>query len=727
MDLSKEMDNENELFLRYELSRDRIKEIPDDISGIRNSAGWKRYISGSGYDYLDFFDVKSRFISFVLQIYDDIISGESGNSDVYLKGPEDLNRKLYEDILGDNYKTSYSNPDNAEEKLGIFGKAFSFLSAELQGLTAYVYDGKTEHIVYILELFLQTYGPFYEAFSESLQDDTADYLQLPRVSDVEDALYYWAYDYIEFFAYDRMRDSFTPEKGLAYDIVMNQSLSDVRYLYKYGEYITDNEIRLAEYLASLSEEKIEKLASTFTQGFRRGFDVMGVDFEGKNSVCIRYHIGQERIVRAAVRQFKEMGLSSILMRYAVSRTVRRGVGKQGFEGTSANKQFEFDHRNDDMFFMDSRFADRRINASEKAYKAHADLLPGYAGPAVMESFGEELFSPEVKESATAYSDEQKNVVTGLFGKLGQLSDRFIPGDSYSFTIMALPMPDIGDDFEKIFDDTLAINTLDNDKYIKIQQSIIDVLDSADVVRVEGMNGNHTDITVKMRRLEDPDHQTQFENCTADVNIPLGEVFTSPVLKGTNGILHVSGTYLNGYYFKDIELVFEDGVVRDYSCRNFMDDGSDTADDGMEKGRKYIKENILFNHDFLPLGEFAIGTNTVAYDMAVKYNILKKLPILIVEKTGPHFAVGDTCYSHAEDHAVFNPDGKEIISRENDFSLLRDTEPEKAYFNCHTDITIPYNELGRLYTVGYDGSETDIISRGRFVLPGTEELNEALGE
>jgi leucyl aminopeptidase (aminopeptidase T) len=282
------------------------------------------------------------------------------------------------------------------------------------------------------------------------------------------------------------------------------------------------------------------------------------------------------------------------------------------------------------------------------------------------------------------------------------------------------MPDIGNDFEDIFDETLKINSLDNNKYIAIQQSIIDVLDIADKVRIIGMNGNRTDMTVQLRHLQSPEKETQFENCTADVNIPLGEVFTSPVLKGTNGVLHVSSTYLNGYNFEDIELKFKDGVVADYSCGNFRDDTN-----SLEKGKRYIKENILFNHEFLPLGEFAIGTNTTAYAMAKKYDIIHKLPILIVEKTGPHFAVGDTCYSHAEDHAVFNPDGKEIISRENDFSQLRNTEPEKAYFNCHTDITIPYNELGRLYTVNNDGSETDIIINGRFVLDGTLELNEAL--
>ena len=114
----------------------------------------------------------------------------------------------------------------------------------------------------------------------------------------------------------------------------------------------------------------------------------------------------------------------------------------------------------------------------------------------------------------------------------------------------------------------------------------------------------------------------------------------------------------------------------------------------------------------------------AYVMAQKYDIAAKLPILIAEKMGPHFAVGDTCYSHEEEVRVYNPDGKEIIAKENDYSLLRKTEPKKAYFNCHTDITIPYDELGELCAVRADGERIQVIQSGRFVLPGTEELNRA---
>ena len=79
--------------------------------------------------------------------------------------------------------------------------------------------------------------------------------------------------------------------------------------------------------------------------------------------------------------------------------------------------------------------------------------------------------------------------------------------------------------------------------------------------------------------------------------------------------------------------------------------------------------MLKNHETLPLGEFAIGTNTTAYVAAKKFNIEDKMPILIAEKTGPHFAVGDTCYSWSEEIRVYNPNGKEIVAKDNSCSLL----------------------------------------------------------
>ncbi len=87
-------------------------------------------------------------------------------------------------------------------------------------------------------------------------------------------------------------------------------------------------------------------------------------------------------------------------------------------------------------------------------------------------------------------------------------------------------------------------------------------------------------------------------------------------------------------------------------------------------------------------------------------------------------MGDTCYSWSEDTATFNPDGKEITAKDNEVSILRKEDLSKAYFGCHTDITIPYDELGAIWVETRDGERISIIENGKFVLKGTEALNEA---
>ncbi|MCD7818411.1 MAG: aminopeptidase, partial [Lachnospiraceae bacterium] len=201
-----------------------------------------------------------------------------------------------------------------------------------------------------------------------------------------------------------------------------------------------------------------------------------------------------------------------------------------------------------------------------------------------------------------------------------------------------------------------------------------------------------------------------------VNIPVGEVFTSPKLEGTKGLLHVKQVYLDSLNYLDLEVRLENGMVSDYDCANF---------DSSEENHKYFLENVMHGHETLPLGEFAIGTNTTAYVMARKYGIAGLLPILIAEKTGPHFALGDTCYSWQEGTPVYNADGKEIVARDNEVSLLRKSDVSKAYFGCHTDITIPYEEIGHIQVVHADGNRVSLIEDGRFVLPGTEMLNAPL--
>ena len=55
-------------------------------------------------------------------------------------------------------------------------------------------------------------------------------------------------------------------------------------------------------------------------------------------------------------------------------------------------------------------------------------------------------------------------------------------------------------------------------------------------------------------------------------------------------------------------------------------------------------------------------------------------------------------------------------------MRRKDDVSQAYYGCHMDITIPYDELGSIRVIHGDGEKTSIIEDGRFVLPGTEKLN-----
>ena len=668
------------LMERFVLAKDRIAEICTE------------HEIKAPFD--EFFRTAANFLKKTGEIL------ERQETEFTLEELKEENQFLYRELFPESYLYSYGNPAYAEKCLGEYGKAMSFLYAELRGSIVYAYEKKWWDYTVAAELFLEVHS----AFSEE---------ELPSVKTTEDILRSYVNDYCQDMMEQRIAEGVDPSLDFAVRIIMDSDLTDLRYLYKYGEYVSENETGVAEFLNSLTQEQIDDMARTYTEGYRIGFINTRKDIAKKKTVNIRYNLGFERMVRAAILQFREMGLEPVIYRHASHIVNKRGSARVGFTGGVANPQYEYDHRQDSALFLDSDFVKRKLRSMQTAYEKYKDLAGVHGGPAVIETFGEEPFSPIARSEAYSLSDAQQKLQVELDNESGQIVNRYIKGEERSFTIIAYPVPEIGEKFPEIFGEIVKINTLDYKLYQEIQQTIIDALDTCEWVEIKGKDGNETDLIIHLHTLEDPEKQTNFENCVADVNIPVGEVFTSPVLAGTGGILHVKKVYLNGLQFKDLKLVFDCGQVIDYSCSNFESE---------EENRAYIEDNILHHHVKLPMGEFAIGTNTTAYVAVEKYGIADKLPILIAEKMGPHFAVGDTCYSWAEDTAVYNPDGKEIIARDNEISSLRKEDLSLAYYGCHTDITIPYDELGSICVIDDDGESHSIIEKGRFVLPGTEELN-----
>ena len=670
---------------RYELALERIKMIREEHT-----------VSAEFQDYFiqaaNVVEAATEYLDFDYRQYS-------------MEELEAGNQRLYGELQAEAYEKSYANPQYAEKQLGNNGKVLSFLYTELLSLHRYARESRCSELTIHMELLIEIYN-LYE------DQDAFD------IREVQKAIYYFYYDYCDVLVPDRTQEMYDARLDRYVQLIEQADLSDLRYLYGYGEAISTNEIRTAQYMNQLSQEEIDRLAFVYTDGYREGFEIAGIDLSKKKYVNLHYAVGQERMIRAAIRQFRELGLEPIIFLPAVSRLNQRQNRRNGVVATPVNRQYDYDHRYDEGIYLDSALMERKLEVLEQSYETYREFMQGYAGPAVVETFGEAPFEPVEKPESIALTKKQQDLTVEYTAQAGRLVNRYINRETYSFTIIAYPSPEIGNEFEEIFRETTKINTLDKKLYRTIQEVMINELNQAEFVRVQGIGKNRTDMKVMMHIMEHPERETNFENCLADVNIPVGEVFTSPRLTGTEGCLNVSEVYLNDLKFVDLELHFKDGKITDYTCGNF---------DQEEANIRFVKENLLQNRETLPIGEFAIGTNTTAYVMANRYQIVYKLPILIVEKMGPHFAVGDTCYSYSEENRLFNPDGKEIVAKDNECSILRKEDESKAYFHCHTDITIPYAEIGSIRSVHADGTEVEIMRNGRFVLPGTEELNRPLDE
>ncbi|NMD38867.1 MAG: leucyl aminopeptidase, partial [Christensenellaceae bacterium] len=101
--------------------------------------------------------------------------------------------------------------------------------------------------------------------------------------------------------------------------------------------------------------------------------------------------------------------------------------------------------------------------------------------------------------------------------------------------------------------------------------------------------------------------------------------------------------------------------------------------------------------------------------------------LIAEKMGPHIAIGDPCFARGEDSPIFNIfDDKEMVARWNEHTLSKKGK-DSCYFNLHTDITLPYDEIKSLE--GYKDNKLicTFIENGKFVPDFAKELNKNMEE
>ena len=256
---------------RFELVKGRIREMQQDMDVPERFFG--------------FFKEMTTFLNYVLTLHEKIREGWLEHA--ALSELQKNNEELYAGILPGAYESSYTNPAYAVRMLSEdYGRLLSFLAAEVRGIVAYAYEDRLFDMTVLMELYVQIYN--------LLEEPTVP------AQEIKDTLYWYVSDYSEEMVGRRIREAVDPSLDFAVRIICGSDLTDIRYLYKYGEYVTENEISMAEYLNGLSEEEIKAMARTFTEGYRIGFINGRKDISKKNSVNIRYQLGFERDRKSVV-------------------------------------------------------------------------------------------------------------------------------------------------------------------------------------------------------------------------------------------------------------------------------------------------------------------------------------------------------------------------------------------------------------------------------------------
>ena len=253
---------------RRKLSLERIRQIPEEKS--------------VPVTYREYFAEMAKYIVKLQELEKRLNEGilEHGS----MEKLQALNVGPYRDILPEMYEHSYGNPAYAAKMLGEgYGQMLSFLYAEIQGMVVSVYEGRLWDCVVVMELFLEIYHMFEEE-------------EFPTKAALRDVFYWYVSDYTDETMEYRIREMVDPTLDFASGIVRKADLTDLRYLYRYGEYVTENERKTAEFLNGLPQEQIDAMARTYTEGYRIGFVLGNKDLSKKKTVNIRYHLGFERMV-----------------------------------------------------------------------------------------------------------------------------------------------------------------------------------------------------------------------------------------------------------------------------------------------------------------------------------------------------------------------------------------------------------------------------------------------
>ena len=368
---------------RYELTIERIRAILTEKT--------------VDVIYRDYFQ---KVASFILQVED--IRERMEKKPYVVCSIEELaeeNRNIYWDIVNENYEESYANPVYAVAELGEeIGRLLSFLYTEIRSEIPHVYEGKIEYLTICNELFIEIYNCF-------------EATPLPSYKELKDIIYWYASDYCDVYVADRIEEQVNPLCSFAKDIILDSDLEDLRYLYQYGEYISDKELDTAKRLNELAQEELDSF-------------VVGLDVFNKKIVEIRYQVGNERIVKRVMEELSLRGHEFVVYRVPVNVVNKEVQETSGYYGGIPNEQYMHDHKADQALFLNKKFVERKCDVLKNAYEKNKELAKQYAGAIVIEPCKEECECQVRKLEAISFQERQERLLELLEEKIGELASGY---------------------------------------------------------------------------------------------------------------------------------------------------------------------------------------------------------------------------------------------------------------------------------------------------------------
>lgn len=364
---------------RYELTIERIRGIMEEETVAEPYRGYFRHVA-----------------EFLLEIDQMRVAEETRK--------KERMEAFYKEILPENYSTSYTNPSYASQVLGTeIGYFLSALYVEIRSVIGYAYEGRLDYISILNELFVEIYNRF-------------EVDEVPELSGLKESFYWYASDYCDVFAADKVMAEIKPEfTDFAKNIIKNSDLEQPEYLYQYGEFVGEKEFACAAYLKTLSEEEISALAEKYTDR----------ELLENSVVNISYNLGMERLVKKVIENYEEKSIEFAIYRTPHSLITRYLDRNDGFCGTTVNPQYEYDHRDDLGLVLDKQFVERRLEVIRTVLEQNKEQAERVRHMIEIHFCENEQKASEQTERILL-NEVQEELLKVLYEKEEQLRNQYLP-------------------------------------------------------------------------------------------------------------------------------------------------------------------------------------------------------------------------------------------------------------------------------------------------------------